>query len=159
MIAGIDVVTIGHEDVHAAYIFGAFTNDVGGFTEGGVEAALIESADIVEDFLGADTTGLFDANTLELSIENEVAGLIVKGHVVFDGDTLIAKGGAGVNQQKRRLSKAGEIVFPNGSETFVDLPVTVNLPGHTPAVTLILFTRLTHLGKVSEVLIHFEYVF
>ena len=78
---------------------GSLFNDADGFIKGLPRVTVIESPDIVEDFLSPNAARFPDFDPPQFTVEDEDGAAVEKRHVVFNHDIFVFEGTTGMGHQ------------------------------------------------------------
>jgi len=146
-----------YHNIHASDIPRSIPDDLRGLLQGGQSISAIEAANEVEDLLRPDPPLLMDLHPPEFAVEDEDHAPIKEGHVIFNEDISVLKGASGVDNKKRGPGKLETIVFPDGADVSIDLPVLSGvLPCASPPVSLIFFAILGNASEPVQVVCRIE---
>lgn len=149
-VGGID---IRHDEVHRANVTRAFFYYVDTASDRGKHVTLLESLNVVEYLLCANSTCFTNSNTLQLAVEYKHVSSIEKGHIVLDTDAFISKCASCVRQKQCRFAEAGQVILPYGSDVVMELPFAVAKPGSAPAMALVFGAVPGYIGELFEMVL------
>ncbi len=150
--ADMDSLRRSKEKIHGPDVTGFSGDNPDPLLHGCAEVAAVKAENIAIDLFGTDASLASNPDSLKLAVEQEHGGAIGKGHVVFDGDTLIPKSTAGMGQKQSRGREVALWILPDWYDGMVELPAIVRFqPSTSPAMALVFPAFLADPAKVRQV--------